>query len=68
MPIRIVQLNAEFQLVTDLDAFGLCILQTLGQGLGQGEGARKLIAFDRLVDDLKIVFFIQFMLIGDNGP
>ena len=68
MPIRVVQLNAEFELVSDLDAPGLCILQTLGQGLGQGERARKLIAFDRLVNDLEIVIFVQLMLIGDNGP
>lgn len=52
MSIGVVQLNAELELVTDLDASGLCVLQTLGQGLWQGEGARKLIAFDRLVDDL----------------
>lgn len=55
VPIGVVQLNAEFQLVTNLDSLGVCILQASGQGLGHVQNPRALVSLSGLIDDFDIV-------------
>lgn len=68
VPIRVEKLNTELELVPDLNAASVRILQTLGQGLGQREIARKLISLGRFINDFQIVLLIQLMLISSNRP
>lgn len=66
--IRVMQLDSKLELVADADTPRVGILQTLGQGLGQSERARELVAFSGLVDYFQGVFFAQLVLIGGDGP
>lgn len=68
MAIGVVELDSELQLVSDLDALGVRILETLGQGLGQVQIARELIAFGFLVDDIQFGPFFQLVVVRDDGP
>lgn len=62
-----MQLNAELQLVSDLDALGICVLQTAGQSGGHIQIARKLVSLRSLVDNLNVVV-IHLIVVGQDSP
>lgn len=64
--IRIVELDPEPELVPDLDASGVRVLQTLGEGLGQSKEARELITLGGFVDDFQVVVWVELVFIADN--
>ena len=66
--VRVMQLDSKLELVSDADAPRVCILQTLGQGLGQRKRACELVAFRSLIDNFQRVLLAQLVLIGSNGP
>lgn len=67
MTVRVVELNAKLQLVTNLDALGVRVLQAAGQGEGHVQEARELIALGRFVDNFDRIF-IDLVLVREDGP
>lgn len=65
--IRIVELDAKLQLVTNLDALGVRILQTAGQGEGHVQEAGELVALGRFIDDFDLIFIDQ-VFVREDGP
>lgn len=60
-------MNAKLQLMPDLDALGVRVLQTPGQCVRHIQVARELVSLGRLVDDFDIIL-VQSMLVCHDRP
>lgn len=67
MAVRIVKLNAELQLMPDLNSPGVRVLQAPAQGVRHVQVTCKLVSLRRLVNDLNVIL-IQCMLVGQYRP
>ena len=65
--IWVVKLNAELQLVPHPDAPCICILQALGQRLGQVQTTSHLVSFGYIVDNFHISVRVHLVFVGRNG-
>lgn len=68
MSVRIVELDSEFELVSDLDSLRVSVLETPGQSLGKLEITMELVALGRFINDLQLFLFIQLIIICYDDP
>lgn len=56
MTIRVVKLDAELHLMSDFNTFGICVLETSGQGLRHVQIPCEFISLGHFVNDSNAVF------------
>lgn len=67
VPIWIHQLNAELQLMSDLDTLRIRILQTPCQSFREVQITRELIALCRFINNFQGIIMIQFKLVVQDS-